>query len=370
MSLLGRGVPECNSDSTSIDSHFEITLVDAPPMPVSLARNLRCAWHERRLNRHSENEAELPLADMRPWYRNLPQQIRDLLAASKAAPVMFTSQPVAVPDIWQDFPQNPFSWANSMLLHLLLLTTILLPFAIKGWLQPIPIPKRIIEVTPLVFSPSVLHDKGDAPHGGGGSGNRIPRPAARGALPPFSRTQIAPPLATIPTVTPALPAPATLLGPPELKLPAMKLDMPWGDPYGVSGPPSPGPGTGANSGSGKGTGIGPGDGAGVGPGSEAGWGNGAYTPGIGGVSQPVPTYAPDPPYTEDARKAKFQGTVVMWIIVDAQGNVRNVRIVKRLGMGLDDEAEKTISTWKFKPSLRNGVPVPVQVQVEVSFRLF
>jgi periplasmic protein TonB len=199
---------------------------------------------------------------------------------------------------------------------------------------------------------------------------RVPRPASAGALPPFSRTQIAPPLAVIPPLPPALPAPATLLGPPELKLPAMKPDMPWGDPNGVLSPPSPGPGIGNNFGNGKGTGIGPGDGAGAGPGSEAGWGGDAYTPGIGGVSEPIPIYAPDPPYSEDARKAKFQGTVLLWIIVDAQGNVRNLYVVKHLGMGLDEEAQKTVSTWKFKPSLRNGVPVPVQVEVEVSFRLF
>ncbi len=369
VSLLGGSVSDGKSSTNPDDAAFNLTLLDSPPLPVSLARNLRCAWQERRANPHSQEEAPLPVVDMRPWYRNLPKQIRALLASRKSTPVIFTSRPVAVPDIWQDFPQNPFSWANSMLVHLLVLTMILLPFAIKDVLHPVPIPKKIFNLTPLVFTPPELHGKADATHGGGGSGMRVPRPATRGALPPFSRMQIAPPLAVIPPVPPALSAPATLVGPPELKLPAMKLDMPWGDPYGIAGPASPGPGIGNSIGSGKGTGIGPGGGPGAGPGEEGGCCGGVFSLG-GGISEPVPIYSPEPAYSEDARKAKFQGTVLLLIVVDAQGNVRNVRVVKPLGMHLDEEAVRTVSTWKFKPSLRQGVPVSVQVEVEVSFRLF
>jgi TonB family protein len=176
-------------------------------------------------------------------------------------------------------------------------------------------------------------------------------------------------LAQIPKVAPVLPMPANLLGPPELKLPAMKLDMPWGDPKGVMGPLSGGPGTGGAFGSGDGTGVGPGKGPGYGPGSDGGCCGGAYSVG-NGVSAPVAIYSPEPAYSEEARKAKFGGIVLLWIVVDAQGIVRNVRIAKPLGMGLDEEAVKTVSTWKFKPALRQGVAVPVQVEVEVSFRLF
>ena len=163
--------------------------------------------------------------------------------------------------------------------------------------------------------------------------------------------------------------PATLLGPPELELPAMKLDMPWGDPAGVMGPLSGGPGTGGSFGTGDGTGVGPGKGPGDGPGGDGGCCEGAFSVGSG-VSAPIPIYSPEPAYSEEARKAKFGGIVLLWIVVDAQGMVRNVRIAKRLGMGLDEEAVKTVSTWKFKPALRQGVAVPVQVEVEVSFRLF
>jgi TonB family protein len=62
--------------------------------------------------------------------------------------------------------------------------------------------------------------------------------------------------------------------------------------------------------------------------------------------------------------------VLLWIVVDAQGIVHNIRIAKHLGLGLDEEAVKTVSTWRFKPAMHQGVPVPVQVQVEVTFRLF
>jgi TonB family protein len=90
----------------------------------------------------------------------------------------------------------------------------------------------------------------------------------------------------------------------------------------------------------------------------------------GGVSDPIAIYKPDPAYSEEARKAKYQGTVVLYIIIDAKGDVTECRVVKPLGLGLDEKAVETVRTWKFKPAMRNGTPVPVRVMVEVSFRLF
>jgi TonB family protein len=161
----------------------------------------------------------------------------------------------------------------------------------------------------------------------------------------------------------------TLLGPPDIKLPQMAQNMPWGDPNGVVGPPSNGPGTGGGIGTGEGTGIGSGKGGGLGPGEGGGLGGGLFSVG-GGVSAPIPIYSPDPPYSEEARKAKFSGTVVVQIIVDTVGNVRDVKVVKPLGLGLDEKAVETIRTWRFKPAIRNNAPVNVRMLVEVSFRLF
>ena len=89
-----------------------------------------------------------------------------------------------------------------------------------------------------------------------------------------------------------------------------------------------------------------------------------------GVSAPIAIYKPEPHYSEEARKAKWQGTVVLWIIVDAQGNVGDVRVARPLGLGLDEKAVDTVKTWKFKPAMHDGKPVAVRVAVEVTFRLF
>ena len=181
--------------------------------------------------------------------------------------------------------------------------------------------------------------------------------------------QLAPPMAVIPNLTAKLQVAPSLLGPPELKLPQMSSNLPWGDPQGVVGPASNGPGYGGGIGSGSGGGVGSGSGGGLGPGSGGGVGGGAYSVG-GNVSAPIPIYRPDPPYSEEARKAKYQGTVVLYIVVDTTGAVTDCRVVKPLGLGLDEKAVETVRTWKFKPGMRNDVPVPVRVMVEVSFRLF
>lgn len=90
----------------------------------------------------------------------------------------------------------------------------------------------------------------------------------------------------------------------------------------------------------------------------------------GDVSEPVPIYKPDPPYSDEARKAKYQGTVVLWILVDATGAVTDCRVVKPLGFGLDEKSVETVSTWKFQPAMRDGEPVAVRVMVQVKFTLF
>jgi TonB family protein len=88
------------------------------------------------------------------------------------------------------------------------------------------------------------------------------------------------------------------------------------------------------------------------------------------TGSPIPTYRPEPSYTPEARHAKNQGTLTLSIVVDPQGNVTDVQEVsKRLGDGLDEKAIETVKTWKFLPAMRGGVPVPVRVMVEISFRL-
>ena len=100
--------------------------------------------------------------------------------------------------------------------------------------------------------------------------------------------------------------------------------------------------------------------------SGGGVGGGAFAVG-GDVTEPIPIYDPDPPYSEEARKAKYEGTVALKITVDAQGAVRDVQVVKPLGLGLDEKAIETVRTWKFKPGTKNGIPVTVWALVEFTF---
>jgi len=141
-----------------------------------------------------------------------------------------------------------------------------------------------------------------------------------------------------------------------------------GDPLAKIGPPSNGPGSGGGIGSGRGGGIGSGDGAGLGPGSGGGFGGGAFHVG-GGVSQPAVLYKVDPEYSEEARKAKYSGTVLLQLVVDVDGKAKNIKVVKGVGLGLDEKAIEAVQKWKFSPGKKNGQPVPVFATVEVNFRL-
>jgi len=246
---------------------------------------------------------------------------------------------------------------------------LVIPFVIKGMMVP---PRahaeyKVVDVSPYLAE---IEQADKKMGGGGGGGDRSPTPASKGVVPKFAKEQMAPPQAKILIPEPKIPVTPTLLGPPQLKLPEMAANMnQWGDPHGVIGPASNGPGWGGGIGSGSGGGIGSGNGGGLGPGEGGGTGGGVYSVG-GGVSEPIAIFRPDPPYSEEARKAKLQGTVTLSIIVDAQGNVHDVHVIKPVGMGLDERAADTVATWKFKPAMRNNSPVPVRVLVEVTFRLF
>lgn len=81
-------------------------------------------------------------------------------------------------------------------------------------------------------------------------------------------------------------------------------------------------------------------------------------------------YDPDPEYSEEARQAKYQGTVVLWVVIGADGRAHQVRVQRSLGMGLDEKAIEAVRQWRFQPSMKDGQAVAVQVNVEVNFRLY
>jgi TonB family protein len=168
---------------------------------------------------------------------------------------------------------------------------------------------------------------------------------------------------------PKLAVEPTVVVPPDIKLASNMPSI--GNPLAAipSGPPSNGTGSGGGIGSGSGGGVGSGTGPGVGPGRGGGFGGGLFRVG-GGVSAPRALDTPDPEYSEEARKAKYQGTVVLWLIVDPSGKPRDVKVARALGMGLDQKAIEAVRNWKFEPAMKDGKPVAVQINVEVNFRLY
>ncbi|MGH9433627.1 MAG: energy transducer TonB [Terriglobia bacterium] len=350
---------------------YGLTFVDSSFVLTSLFRQIRELRREPKITipaQYYQGEAKLPLTDLAGWLRDLPEQIRSLFEEPPVPAIPITSTPVEVPEIWRDYLQQPASWLNSVLVHIVVLIALLLPFYLFGLHKPVQVAQQVVPVDISPYLPQ-LQASVKKSGGGGGGGVREPSPPSKGALPKFSKVQLAPPVTKILIPKPKLPVQPTLLGPPQLKLPQMATNINWGDPQAAPAPSSNGPGTGGGIGTGNGTGIGSGTGGGAGPGTGGGVGGGVYSVG-GNVTEPIAIYEPDPPYSEQARKAKFQGTVVLAIIIDAQGDVRDEQIIKALGLGLDEEAMKTVRTWKFKPAMRNGVPVPVRVTVEISFRLF
>lgn len=89
------------------------------------------------------------------------------------------------------------------------------------------------------------------------------------------------------------------------------------------------------------------------------------------VTQPVPIERPNPTYTEEAREARLQGTVVLNVVIDSAGKTKDISVVRELGLGLDAKAVEAVSTWKFEPARlkKDNTPVPVRANIEVNFRL-
>jgi TonB family C-terminal domain len=89
-----------------------------------------------------------------------------------------------------------------------------------------------------------------------------------------------------------------------------------------------------------------------------------------GVTAPKATYTPEPDFSEEARREKFQGNVILSVVVDKMGNVARIRLEKATGHGLDEHAMEAIKGWRFTPGTRNGEPVAVREPIEVGFNLY
>jgi TonB family protein len=131
---------------------------------------------------------------------------------------------------------------------------------------------------------------------------------------------------------------------------------------------SRGPGVGGGVGSGAGTGLGAGTGGGVGPGRGGGFGGGPFRAGSG-VVPPRLIREVKASYTDTARRQAVTGDVLLEIVVNRDGSVGDIRVLRRLGFGLDERAAEAVGQWRFVPATRSGSPVDVVVEVTVEFRL-
>jgi protein TonB len=301
-----------------------------------------------------------------PWFISLWESLREIVKPTPLPPLEVTSKPVAVKDIWGLYGGKKQSGAYSLAIHA---TVIILLFTLASTKI---VQKAAKDLTTTLIEPNLApYEPKPGPQkasgGGGGGGDRSPLPAAKGRLPKISPRQFTPPVQVFNNLHPKLPMEPTIVAPPDMNMPNVNMAQ-YGDPLAKIGPPSNGPGSGGGIGSGSGGGVGSGKGAGFGPGEGGGFGGGVFRVG-GGVTAPVALYRPEPEYSEEARKAKYQGTVVIEVVVDASGKPRDLKVIRSLGLGLDEKAMEAVERWKFRPGYKDGKPVPVRASIEVNFRL-
>jgi TonB family protein len=302
-----------------------------------------------------------PAAVEIPWYLSLYRSVREIVRPEKLPPLEITSKPVAVKSIWGLYAGDPKSRYISVGVHIAAFSALMFAFANPAVQTQIRRSVNLIDpnITPYV------PEKPKISRGGGGGGAREVAPVTKGQAPKPALKQFTPPM--IVQEQPKLAMTPTIVAPPDTVLPQNNLPN-WGDPLAKLSNMSNGTGSGGGMGNGRGGGLGSGDGGGFGPGSGGGIGGGVFKVG-GGVSQPSVIARVDPEYSEEARKAKYSGTVLLAIIVDTEGRARDIHVVKSLGMGLDEKAVEAVGKWKFKPGMKSGQPVNVRATIEVNFRL-
>jgi len=345
------------------------------PWFKSLVRQIRDLRFERK---HPQPRLDVPrdpaalekLLDTPSIFSSLLAQIRGVFDdAVLPKKVVTTAEPVEVEEIWS----KPHTGGPSLIsvgFHVLILVLALIP-----WASPPPLP-ALTETAVLLVPPDALilnlPPLDDSSGGGGGGGKMQKTPPSLGNIPRPAEKQFVPPDPEPPkNPDPTLIVEPTVVAPQLAQLPQISL-LNLGDPLGVPGPPSSGPGFGGGIGTGRGRGVGEGAGPGVGDGQGGGFGGGVFRVG-GGVSPPTIIHRVEPQYSEEARKARYQGTVVLEAIVRKDGTVDIIRVVRSLGFGLDENAIQALKQWRFRPGTRNvngaATPVDISLNIEVNFNL-
>jgi TonB family protein len=314
----------------------------------------------------------IPVREFRvdqPLWRALATDFHDLMFPEKLPPLQLQSKPAPVREIWGAYDYRKSGWVGTLLVHATIFVAIAAFYLGAGKVVEARRPEAVVVIaTDISEYMPLSNKKNDTIGGGGGGGDRDKLAAPKGKLPKLAMEQFTPPAVIIRNENPKLAVEPSVVIPPQVKLPNVNLPN-FGDPVAQIGPPSNGTGSGGGIGSGSGGGVGSGEGPGVGPGRGGGIGGGVFRVG-GGVSAPRILYDPSPEYTEEARKAKYEGTVVLWLIVGPDGRPHDIRISRSLGLGLDERAIEAVRQWKFEPARKNGQAVSVQINVEVEFRLY
>jgi protein TonB len=283
----------------------------------------------------------------KPIWVDLYESIRDVFFPPKLPPLELTSAPIPVPDRMA-VKRNPWAFGISATINIGL-ATLAVFMGVRTYINSV---KPKLQTTTIDVT-EFKAPKADVSAGGGG-GSPDKMEAIKGRIPPRAAAIESPKLDQPPT--PTIDVQANIIIPDNQSLPN----------FGVSNSAnvklaSGGNGSGLGVGNGHGNGYGPGDGGNIGGGLER----------IGGqVSAPVLIYHVDAEFTEEARKNKYQGIVVIEIIIDKQGNPQNPRVVRALGMGLDEKAIEAIKQYRFKPAMKNGKPVSVKMPVEIDFHIY
>lgn len=299
-----------------------------------------------------------------PWYRSLASNVRDFFQPEAPLPDI-SSKPVLVRDIWGQYGRQKKSWILSFALQSAVVAVVLGATATTV-IPPSKLRVTLIDPALEAWMPKTAPAK-NTMQGGGGGGDRSLLAASKGRLPKPSLRQFTPPVVVANNLDPKLTMEPTIIAPPDVPLPQVNM-LAYGDPLGKIGPPSNGTGSGGGIGSGTGGGVGPGKGGGYGPGEGGGVGGALYRAG-GGVTQPVLLFKVEPQYSEEARKAKYSGTVLLYVEIDPSGHATNIKVQRSLGLGLDEKAIEAVKQWKFKPGYKDGKPVLVAATIEVNFRL-
>lgn len=284
-------------------------------------------------------------------FRSLWGGMRELVMPNRLPPLVLESQPVAVVDrmaVGRSYRST--GWAVGA--HALAI--LLIAYLVKTHVR-FAAPVKPVQVTELQVPPQAP-PKASAM--GGGGGQRGPKPVTKGTPPKFSETQIVPPKAP-PLEAPKIHIEPTIEVQKDVK---MASSIPQ---IGVASSPI----VGMSMGNGSGTGMGSGNGAGLGAGSGGNTGGGPKRIG-GGVSAPVLIYQVDPEFSEEARRSKTAGNVLVNLWVDEKGNPTHVHVLRGIGMGLDEKAVAAVKQYRFRPAMENGKPVLVEMNVEVTFTIF